>query len=229
MNKSHGFTLIEVALVLLIVAFTLSSLLFPLGSKLEEKSINKAKLQVSDLKASVLNFVLTNYRLPCPDTDQDGLEDMPGINCSDVNGEIPYVTLGSPHSLDPWGQPFTYQVSPLLSDNNNVNACGSAPPNVSIAICSANPAFSEGTIDVFSYTAAGVRQKAANGVAAIILSTGRLTSVTGEAQDENTNNDTNFVKTGYGSVDATVPFNDIVVWITVNELIAKLVEIEVLP
>jgi len=226
MKNYYGFTLIEMSLVLLIMAFTLSSLLFPLSSKLEERSINKTKIQINNLKESVLNFVLIHYRLPCPDIDQDGLEDMLGVNCSDINGNIPYVTLGSPHIQDPWGERFLYQVSPELADNNNINTCATAPAGVSIAICSA---LNEGTINVFSYTAAGAQQPAAIGVAAIILSTGKNTGINGVAQNENTDNDADFVKTGYGDINANIPFNDIVIWITVNELIAKLIEVEVLP
>lgn len=226
MKKTHGFTLIEVSLVLLIVAFTLGNLLFPLGSKLEERSINQAKIQVDHLKSSILNFVLVNYRLPCPDINQDGLEDRQGVNCNNINGNIPYVTLSSPHALDPWGNSFLYQVSPELADTSNNNTCATAPPGVSIAICSA---LNEGTINVFSYTAAGVQQPAAIGVAAIILSTGRNTGSNGVAQNENTDNDADFVKTRYGDANASIPFNDIVVWITVNELIATLIKANVLP
>ena len=229
MKRSRGFTLIEVSLVLLIVAFTLSSLLFPLGTKLEEKSINETKIQVKELKQSILNFVISNYRLPCPDTDLDGVEDFTGTNCSNVNGHIPYVTLRSPHAQDPWGQRFTYRVSSQLADMNNINACGTAPPGVSIAVCSANPAFAEGEINVFRYNGSGVQQQAAIGVAAIVLSTGRNTGTSGVAQDENRDNDADFAKTNYGGTNASVPFNDIVIWIPVNEIIAELINAEVLP
>ena len=229
MKKNRGFTLIEVSLVLLIVALTLSSLLFPLGTKLEQKSIDESKIKIKELKRSVLNFVMSNYRLPCPDIDFDGREDLSGTNCTNVNGSIPYVTLRSPHSQDPWGQLFAYRVSAQLADTNNINACGVAPPNVSIAVCSADPAFAEGEINVFSYDDLGAPQPAAIGVAAIILSTGRNTGATGDAQVENMDNDTDFAKTNYGGTNASVPFNDIVAWIAVNELIAELIHSEVLP
>jgi len=94
MKNSNGFTLIEVSLVLLIVAFTLGSLLIPLGSKLEEKSVNTAKIQLSEIKQAVINFTLSNSRMPCPDNNFDGIEDISGATCSSIsNGTVPYVTF----------------------------------------------------------------------------------------------------------------------------------------
>jgi len=229
MKNKRGFTLIEVSLVLVIIALTFGSLLFPLGTIMEQKSIDESKVKIKELKRSILNFVMSNYRLPCPDTDLDGAENLSGVNCTNVSGSIPYVTLRSPHSQDSWGQPFTYRVSGQLADRSNTNACGVAPPGVSIAVCSADPAFTEAEINVFSYDASGTPQPAAIGVAAIILSTGRNTGILGDAQNENLDNDTEFAKTNYGGTNASVPFNDIVVWITVNELIAELINTEVLP
>ena len=228
MKNNNGFTLIEVSLVLLIIAFTLGSLLLPLGSKLEEKSINETKVQLSEIKQAIINFTLSNSRMPCPDNNSDGIEDLSGTNCSGINnGTVPYVTLNTPYKHDPWGQPFIYRVTGIFADTNNGTTCSTnAKQNVSIDFCSAT----DGDINVLDYDLnAGATTQAANGVVAVILSTGRPTGASSFAQDENTDNDAVFFKTGYGGVDSTVPFNDIVVWISATEIVGELIKAQVLP
>lgn len=230
LKHHHGFTLIEVSLVLLIIAFTLGSLLLPLGAKLEEKSINEAKAQIKEIKQSIINFTVTNSRMPCADTDNDGVENFSGGVCTDVpglEGSVPHVTINSPHKQDPWGQAFLYRVSSEFSDALDGTTCSvSAKPNVSIDFCSAN----DGVIDVLDYDLnAGAGFAAANSLAAIILSTGRNTGVDSVAQSENTDDDKDFYKTGYGGVESAMPFNDIVIWISASEIIGELINARILP
>ncbi len=228
MNKNYGFTLIEVSLVLLIVAFTLGSLLIPLGSKLEEKSINNAKAQLKEIKQAIINFTLSNSRMPCPDTNLDGQEDISGTSCSSLNnGTVPYVTLNTPHKHDPWGKPFIYRVSGSFADTIDGTACSTnAKKNTSIDFCSA----SDADINMLDYDLnSSSTVPAANGVAAVVLSTGRPGNTPSFAEDENTDGDITFFKTAYGGTDSTLPFNDIVVWISATEIVGELIKAEVLP
>ncbi|HED33243.1 MAG TPA: prepilin-type N-terminal cleavage/methylation domain-containing protein [Gammaproteobacteria bacterium] len=227
MNKIKGFTLIEVSLVLLIVAFTLGSLLLPLGSKLEEKSINETKVQLADIKQAIINFTLSNSRLPCPDINSDGVEDLSSTSCSSNAGTIAYVTLNSPHKHDPWGQAFIYRVTGEFADTVDGTTCSTnAKKNVSIDLCSA----ADGDINVLDYDLNSASTvPAANGLVAIVLSTGRPSGAISIAESENTNNDNVFFKTGYGGVNSTMPFNDIVVWVSSTEIIGELIKARVLP
>jgi len=111
--------------VLLIVAFTLGSLLLPLGSKLEEKSINETKVQLAEIKQAMINFTLSNSRLPCPDTNADGIEDLSASTCSSSIGTVAHVTINSPHKIDPWGQAFIYRVTSSFADTVDGTACSS--------------------------------------------------------------------------------------------------------
>jgi len=228
MKKNFGFTLIEVAIVLLIVSFALGSILIPLSSTLEQKSINKAITQVNELKQATINFVITNGYLPCPDTNSDGLEDrVGGINCSNVLGTIPYATLRSPHDLDPWGKPFIYRVTASFADRTNGTACGTASTNVSIALCSGVDA----DINVQGWDlASSTATQIANGVPAIILSQGKSLGIPLSAlENENANNNNVFSKADYGGANSSMPFNDIVSWISATELIGELVRSQQLP
>jgi len=60
---------------------------------------------------------------------------------------------------------------------------------------------------------------AANGVVAVLLSTGRATGVSSFAQDENTT----------AVLNQALPFNDIVVWISATEIVGELIKAQVLP
>ncbi len=230
MKKIKGFTLIEVSLVLLIIAFILGSFLTPLSTKLEEQSINKAKEQVSEIKQAIINFTVSNSRMPCPDTNDDGLEDFIAGNCTDipnVEGKVPYVTINSPHKQDPWGQKYLYRVANVFADNIDGTGCGGTPrPNVSIELCSAN----SGNINVLDYNLiTGLSDQAANNLAAIILSTGRNTGINSLAQNENINDDNTFYKTSYGGTGSTMPFNDIVIWVSASEVVSELINAQILP
>ncbi|VAW57851.1 hypothetical protein MNBD_GAMMA11-2774 [hydrothermal vent metagenome] len=227
MKINSGFTLIEVSLVLLIVAFTLGSLLLPLGSKLEEKSINETKVQLAETRQAIINFTLSNSRLPCPDINSDGIEDLNATNCSSSIGSIAYVTINSPHKIDPWGQAFIYRVTDDFADIvDGTNCSTNAKQNTSIDFCSA----SDGDINVLDYDLNSASTvPAANGVVAVLLSTGRATGAASFAEDENTDNDAVFFKTGYGSVNSTLPFNDIVVWISATEVVGELIKAQILP
>jgi len=145
MNTQRGFTLIEVSIVMLIIAFTLGSIMIPLGTSLEQKAINETKQQIADIKAAIINFAVANGRLPCPDTttgiNRDGQENNPGGICTSELGSVPHVKLNIPHRQDAWGQPFIYRVTASFADTPAMGPgtpCDPTPnPAGSISMCSA--------------------------------------------------------------------------------------------
>jgi len=89
--RSRGFTLLELAALLAV----LSGLVFALLYKTTDVSIQQA-LQNTDAALTAADqqlrqFAAWNGRLPCPDTDADGIE-----NCAAgvTKGTLPYRTLG---------------------------------------------------------------------------------------------------------------------------------------
>ena len=236
MNTQRGFTLIEVSIVLLIIAFTLGSIMIPLGTSLEQKAINDTKQQIAEIKAAIINFTIANGRMPCPDTttgfNRDGVENTDGLGaCVNELGSIPHVTLNIPHRQDAWGQPFTYRVTGSFADttagttgvcNTPVNA------NVSIAMCSS----SHGNITVNEYNlSTGADDLAAQNIAAIVLSKGKYFQDANNSikEDDNADNNTVYFKNSYNDRNSTMPFDDIVVWISPNELIGHLIQAQILP
>lgn len=130
-ESSQGFTLIEIAIVLLIIGLALGMVLSVSSSMTDSQKRQTVRTQLNTLDTALANFVAKNKRLPCPadgaiasGTLNAGVE-MPVVPtglCSPVNqihGVVPWITLGLTESdgSDPWFGRFTYRVQPALASS----------------------------------------------------------------------------------------------------------------
>jgi len=125
-----GFTLIEIAIVLLIVTILLgyTVAMFPIQQDL--KKYRQVDREMDEIIEHLIAFAQVNGRLPCPDTSADavapvntidGEEDRAGTNdCEAFFGFLPGRTLGINGDydaagvlLDPWGSGYGYAVSDI--------------------------------------------------------------------------------------------------------------------
>lgn len=110
-------SLVELAVVVVIIGLLLSALLGPLATRVEVRQLIGEQQRQVDLRDALIGFAAANRRLPCPDNDGDGLEDttVSGPNngpCSGGTpdtGFLPYQTLGVP-PVDTWGRLYLYRV-----------------------------------------------------------------------------------------------------------------------
>ena len=118
-RSSSGFSLIELAVVLVVVALLLGSILVPLGTQVEQRQYTETERQLEQIKEALIGFALSNGYLPCPaKTTTDGTEDRisGGTTCTLVSGNpkrigfLPWVTLGV-RPVDSWGNLYRYSVS----------------------------------------------------------------------------------------------------------------------
>ncbi|MCP4765370.1 MAG: type II secretion system protein [Gammaproteobacteria bacterium] len=127
MGASHkkiqsGFTLVEIAIVLLIVTILLgyTVALFPRQQQL--KQYRALDRQMDEVIEAVIGYAQVNGRLPCPSIPNSlGLEDYDDTNndgCDNYGGFVPMNTLGlngrlneDSLLLDPWGNPYRYYVT----------------------------------------------------------------------------------------------------------------------
>lgn len=131
-----GFTLVEMAVVLMIIAILLT---FVLPTNTAVRDNNKRELTIQKIKnidTAIVNYVMVNKRLPCPadGTSTTGIElrdatsgDCTGVTSTQQTGVLPWVTLGIAQDdvIDGWNNLLTYRVAFGLSRDNmlSMSAC----------------------------------------------------------------------------------------------------------
>lgn len=119
-NNQNGFTLIEIAIVLLIVSILLGYTVALFPKQQELKQYRAVDQEMDEIIAAIVGFAQVNGRLPCPAFPNSlGVEvGGGGANCTLYGGFVPVNTLGIEGKLnadslllDPWGNPYRYYVS----------------------------------------------------------------------------------------------------------------------
>ena len=110
-----GFTLTELAIVLVIVALLIGGMLVPLSTQRDIHNTSDTKKQLAEIREALLGFAIINGRLPCQSSTTDpaaanyGLEDSP---CSNNEGYLPWKTLGV-MEVDAWGSQRSAATDPF--------------------------------------------------------------------------------------------------------------------
>lgn len=107
-KSACGFSLIEMAIVLAIVALLLGSLLPTISSQIEQQRRNETRKQLDEIKEALIGYAIIYGYLPCPTTTLDPANASYGIadaSCStnaSSEGYLPWKTLGVAET-DAWG------------------------------------------------------------------------------------------------------------------------------
>lgn len=112
-NVSRGFTLIEIAVVLLIISILITMVAVPLSTQLDVQKTVDTNRQLEQIKEAIYGFAMANGRLPCASRLADnGVESVvsptTGV-CNAYSGFLPAVTLGiapidsAGFAVDAWG------------------------------------------------------------------------------------------------------------------------------
>jgi len=245
-----GFTLIEIAIVLIIVTILLGYSVAMVPVQQELKQYRQANVEMDRIIDALYAFAQVNGRLPCADNwaAPDGISDPPGSGDCTLNGWyglLPAKTLGiegkydaNNSLLDPWGTPYRYQVTSIDSAlnggdfvvNNDIQTVGMVGLAPDLVICTVNP-----TNNATDTACANAANTIANGVPAIVLSLGKDSgNIASNIQGENTDNtadgvtDIVFVKSTRSGV-AGSEYDDLVKWISPNILYSKMIDAGQLP
>lgn len=106
--RARGFTLVELAMVLIILALLGGGLLVPLAAQVEARDRHATLERLRDIEQALAGFAIIHGRLPCPSTETDpaspayGLEDGPPCNHAGA-GMLPWRSLAMPPT-DAWGR-----------------------------------------------------------------------------------------------------------------------------
>lgn len=241
-----GFTLIELAVSMFIIALLLGAVLVPLATQVEQRQISETQKTLEESKDALTGFAVANSYLPCPDTTGDGIADPTGPGaCPNAEGFLPWATLNV-GQYDAWGNRLRYRISPEFS-NTPSSPCTLL--DTRIGLCKS------GNITVNTRDATKTSVTLASNVVAVIISHGRngygATAANGTINlappainvDETLNADppgsTFLSRTPTTSTNACVDgppvgqphceFDDIVVWLSAYALFNRMVAAGKLP
>ena len=119
-NREAGFTLVELAVVIVIIGLLATMGLSALNVQQANAAVSATKKNQDTIKDALTGYLGRKKRLPCPAVDTSGGLDsttrngVPPLNCKTYFGLVPYLELGLPRSvaLDGWEHFISYAVSP---------------------------------------------------------------------------------------------------------------------
>jgi prepilin-type N-terminal cleavage/methylation domain-containing protein len=231
MRRQDGFSLVEMAVVMVIAGLMIGGLLAPLSVQMEQRRIAETRAALDEARDALAGFALRNGYLPCPAVSaSNGLEDRSGNACraGKRQGFLPWATLGV-GKLDSWGRLYHYSVAPAFADSGQRFGLRS-PRDITIATRDA-----QGNL---------VAASAINDIPAVVLSHGKNgaggfgDSGTAVAAAPNIDERTNASANGIAFVarlpadNPAVPggeYDDLLAWLSPNVLFNRMVAAGVLP
>lgn len=237
--NNHGFSLIELSIVLIVVALLASGLMLNFAAQQDNAANLEALQRLDEAREALLGFAITRNRLPCPASPgKSGIESPEGGgDCSNPwDGYLPAVTLGiqpvnaQGYAIDPWGNPIRYAISTFKSPECGTGHClatgyglrnawnSNVAPAPDLRVCNTanNSTGSSGSAECASDTAL------TKDAAAIIFSLGKNGGQIPTDKDEiaNQNGDRLFVASTFSS--SPRQFDDQLLWLSSNVLYSRL-------
>lgn len=134
-RRARGFSLIEIALVLVIIGLALGGIVAALGPQLDNKNVRDTQERIKQASEAIMAFAIANRRLPCPaSAASNGDEVVIGVlgQCANFNdGFVPARTLGLSERgtngvmQDAWGFGIRYSVTQVT-----YTGTGNAPVSI---------------------------------------------------------------------------------------------------
>ena len=234
LNRIQGFSLLEMAVVMLILGLLLAGLLPTLSAQLEQQRVVETRKQMNEIRDALLGFAVSQGRLPCPAdgnlANDAGLEAVSGVGtslvCTSNRGVLPWATLGM-NETDAWGRRYSYRVTATFADGEDGTAASCAmPSSVSFQLCSLGNLTilkTMGGAKVSDYVPVVVVSHGQNGYGAYTPQGKQLAGATGD-EAENVDNNNTFVSKEFG-----VNYDDLVLWLSPPILMNRMVAAGKLP
>lgn len=212
----RGFSLVEMAVVLVILGFVISALLLPLQGQREIGYRTQTENQLEVARKALIGYAQAMGRLPCPATSiSNGVEDPVGGTCTDQLGFLPAATLGitptdeNGYAIDAWNNRIMYAVTqasaggaatPDFTTTSDMNTVGITALTPNLVVCPSS------TNCPATYLI--------NNAAAVIYSLGPTGGLASGGADENENPTVPGTDIQFVSHTPTPDFDHIVTWIS---------------
>lgn len=233
-----GFTLVEMAVVLLIVTILMAGLVPTISSQMDQRQINQTRKQLDEIQQALIGFAIVNERLPCPASiSTNGQEDPPVVigTCNHPNdGYVPAAALGlGPVNsqglvVDAWNNPIRYAVTSSYGNaftmQSGMKAIWSSAINLDLQVCTTSTGISP-------TACAANTTLSSNGVPMVIFSTGKdgLSGAANPDESANLHTGGSANNKTYVSHDFAPTYDDLVVWVSPNTLFNRMVAAGKLP
>ena len=215
-TSSAGFTLVELAIVLIIVALLINGLMVPISTQQDAKATNTTELALTEIREALMGYALINQKLPCPMptsvTDPaSAAYGVAGSDCS-IEGILPWKSLGV-SEVDAWGQKRS-----TTTDSFAGYWRYRLHPNFNATISSAVKPYDVTNLEMLLYNHAGNLLHVKSSVdgespVAVVYSTGKNRTADGQNTGANLT---------YEAGEPTPAFDDQLLWISRPTLFSRL-------
>lgn len=229
-SPERGFTLVELAMVLVIFSLLVGGMLMGLGAQRQIAEANESQKQLTEIRDALIGFAVTNGRLPCPadptvatGSAGAGIERAATAGgctggAAAVAGALPWATLGV-QELDVWGRRLSYRVTGIFAQPITGQAAFTlaSTGDINVRVVAA------GTL-LAANVPAVIVSHGPNGLGGYLPTGVQMTASADADEVENANANVEFVNKG-----ATSTFDDQLVWVTPSILMNRMVAAQKLP
>ena len=225
-----GFSLLEMALALVILSLMMGWLMTPLRVQHGLQKYQQTEQRLYAAQQALIGHAIIYHYLPCPDTDQppDGWENvLANQSCAGDEGSLPWLQLGLV-ATDAWGRFFRYRADSTFSHHAQWFSVSAAENASNIQVSGDNGLVTSAP----SRPAAIVLSHGENGLGGIQSVSGgqahAMAVPTHSDELENADGDLAFIDKAQQQADGAV-FDDRLVMVSPKILIQQMVQAQRLP
>ena len=255
-SRGRGFTIIELAVVLVIVSLLIGSFLYPLSTQVDQRNTADTQRRLEEIREALVGYAIANGRFPCPaavssppaSTDS-GQEATPfssssGV-CPSYAGYVPGKILGLNNldsqgfALDAWGSTPQSRIRYAITNANLTGVAGTATftgngATSSMRAAGTSAIGSSGNVYLYvCASSAGITAPACGSTAPLsmanALSNGDAVFVIYSVGKDLASQQTFGNATFWSQPVATQTFDDQVLWVSRFAVISRLVSAGQLP
>lgn len=235
MKHARGFTLIEIAVALTVIALLSVGAIGVLQMSMLRTRIAETRVALDEAREAVTAYAVANRSLPCPAVSAtDGTEQSrAGGSCTSRRGLLPWTTLGV-RGIDGWGNRLGYIVSPglvkspagriALIDAGNIEVHARDGGGTPVAVVTS-------TAVAFALWSHGENGRGATTLAGTLIDDDSATNVDEDANSSQPGNDIRiYAREGSNNADAAGgEFDDLVSWESRYVLFGRMIASGQLP